>query len=52
MTHSKDKHGKVGAAWKMIATDLAEQNLKKHIGAIHIIFDRAPARSAGPPERL
>ncbi len=36
MGHSKDKHHSGDAARKMVVTDLADQNLKKHVAAIHI----------------
>lgn len=32
----KDRHGEADTARKMVLTDLADQNLKKHIAAIHI----------------
>ncbi len=36
MTRPKDKRGDAEASRKMVVTDLADQNLKKHIAAIHI----------------
>jgi len=36
MARSKDKQGNADAARKMVVTDLADQNFKKHIAAIHI----------------
>jgi len=36
MARSKEKSGPVDAARKIVSTDLADQNLKKHIAAIHI----------------
>ncbi len=36
MARSKDKRGDAESSRKMVATDLADQNLKKHIAAIHI----------------
>ena len=36
MARSREKHSIVDAARKMVVADLADQNLKKHIAAIHI----------------
>lgn len=36
MARSREKHGNVDTARKMIVADLADQNLKKHVAAIHI----------------
>ena len=36
MARSREKHGNVDAARKMIVAELADQNLKKHVAAIHI----------------
>jgi len=36
MARSRERRGNVDAARKMIVTDLADQNLKKHVAAIHI----------------
>ncbi len=36
MARSREKHSTVDAARKMVVADLADQNLKKHIAAIHI----------------
>ena len=36
MARSREKHHGVDAARRMVVTDLADQNLKKHIAAIHI----------------
>jgi hypothetical protein len=36
MARSRERHHGVDAARRMVVTDLADQNLKKHIAAIHI----------------
>lgn len=36
MAHGREKHGSVDATRKMVVADLSDQNLKKHIAAIHI----------------
>lgn len=36
MTRPRDKRGDAESSRKMVVTDLADQNLKKHIAAIHI----------------
>lgn len=36
MARSRERHGNVDAARRVIVTDLADQNLKKHVAAIHI----------------
>ena len=36
MARNRDKHNSVDASRRMVVADLADQNLKKHIAAIHI----------------
>ena len=36
MARSRERRGSVDAARRMVVTDLADQNLKKHVAAIHI----------------